>query len=64
MRREVKPFRKNEKIAWVIGSEAQKGKESANQLAKLHADEYIEDARGTPAHPTMTAEGKQELAEV
>ncbi len=31
--------------------------------SKLHADEYIEDARGRLANPTMTAREKQELPE-
>ena len=33
------------------------------QLSKLHADEYVEDARGRLASPTVTAKEKQEMAE-
>jgi hypothetical protein len=33
------------------------------KLSKLHADEYIEDARGRLANPTMTAREKLEMPE-
>ena len=33
------------------------------KLSKLHADEYIEDARGRLANAAMTAREKQELPE-
>jgi hypothetical protein len=64
MRREVKAFRKNEKNAWGhrVRGTGKKGMEQT-KLSKLHADEYIEDARARLANPTMTAREKQELPE-